>query len=137
MHGINPHIARVRLKSYQVVSSLVEVLAITEMISFLYNMLLGEQSLVLARYARTCSLHQSYGYDLFRASCPPPFQGQRRFALLFKFAPGEFVSHEHDRHGRRKCRTCRINYSATHNAPIRRDYLTNSCKMRVDDQWIS
>jgi len=69
--------------------------------------------------------------DLFQASCPPPFQGQHRFALLFKFAPGEFVSHEH-----------------TYNAPARRDYvhgctyvvktgvesdhLANSCYMRVN-----
>ncbi|MGE4617694.1 MAG: hypothetical protein AAEJ43_11820, partial [Gammaproteobacteria bacterium] len=51
-----------------------------------------------ARYARPILFPTNLSrYDVsarlvLRASCPSPFQGQRRFATLFKIASGDFVS---------------------------------------------
>jgi hypothetical protein len=47
-------------------------------------------SLVLVPAKRTYSLNHRYNDALFRASCPSPYGP----ALLFKFAPGEFVGRE-------------------------------------------
>ncbi len=89
-------------------------------------------------------------YDLFRASCPPPFQGQHRFALLFKFAPGEFVSVASTRithqpgvivcmdalmPRRHDCRMQEVERLRRQSRGVERGHLANSCNIRVMAPW--